>query len=299
MSKETYLARYFVIVHKLQSQRYCSFEELMEHTERRLDNMHLLDKSMEQGLSLRTFQRDKNEIRRILGIEIEYSKSEKAYFISHSETGNMNIRRMLEAYDIFHSLKLAQGLSKYIHLEKRKPQGTEHLYLLLHAIKEKRLIKFNYEKWEEEEITKRSTEPYALKEFRNRWYLLARDRKDGMVKSFGLDRLSEPELTTEKFSVTEEYDVEETYRYCFGIVGPTGEKPEEIILSFNPFQGKYIQALPLHETQEVILNNKKEFRIKLTLFVTHDFVMELLSFGKNVKIVQPKSLAEEVKERKG
>ena len=71
--------------------------------------------------------------------------------------------------------------------------------------------------------------------------------------------------------------------------------PQEIILSFNAFQGKYIKSLPLHETQQVLIDNKNELQIKLKLYVTHDFVMELLSFGDNVKVLKPQSLITEIK----
>ena len=78
---------------------------------------------------------------------------------------------------MFNSLNLAQDLTPFIHLEKRRPQGTENLYGLLHAIKNRLQIKFNYQKFWEEELSQRLVEPYALKEFKNRWYIMAKDSK--------------------------------------------------------------------------------------------------------------------------
>ena len=49
----------------------------------------------------------------------------------------MNFQRMIEAFDMFNSLNLAQDMTPFIHLEKRKPQRTENLYGILHAIKNK------------------------------------------------------------------------------------------------------------------------------------------------------------------
>ena len=71
--------------------------------------------------------------------------------------------------------------------------------------------------------------------------------------------------------------------------------PKEIILSFNPSQGKYIKSLPLHETQQILIDNEHELRIQLTLFITHDFVMELLAHGDTVTVIQPQILIDEVK----
>ena len=85
------------------------------------------------------------------------------------------------------------------------------------------------------------------------------------------------------------------YKYCFGIISPNGHKPEEIELSFDPFQGKYIKTLPLHESQQILIDNEEELRIKLTLFITHDFFMELLSYGENLRVIKPESLINDLK----
>jgi predicted DNA-binding transcriptional regulator YafY len=37
-------------------------------------------------------------------------------------------------------------------------------------------------------------------------------------------------------------------------------------------------------------------KIKLNLCITQDLIMELLSFGDNMKVIQPKRLADELKE---
>ena len=66
-------------------------------------------------------------------------------------------------------------------------------------------------------------------------------------------------------------------------------------MSFAPFQGQYVKSLPLHESQEVLIDNEEELRIKLTLFTTHDFFMELLSHGENLRVIKPTSLIDDLK----
>jgi len=258
--------------------------------------LQMQDDTLNVGFSKRTFQRDIKEIRNIFGVDIEYSKSQKGYFISQSEMENMNFQRMIEAFDMFNSLNLAQDLKPFIHLEKRRPQGTENLYGLLHAIKNKLQIKFSYQKFWEDESNIRTAEPYALKEFKNRWYILAKDMTDEIIKSFALDRLTNLDITKKSFDYPKTFDIEENYRYCFGIISPNGKKPEEIILSFDPYQGKYIKSLPLHDTQQILIDNDKELQVKLKLCITFDFVMELLSFADNMKVVKPKLLIKEIKQ---
>ena len=296
MSKRGYISRYLLILKKLKSKQYSSFEELDNYMESQFEYLQMQDDTLNIGFSKRTLQRDIREIRNIFGIEIEYSKTFKGYYISQSEAENMNFQRMMEAFDMFNSLNLAQELTPFIYLEKRKPQGTENLYGLLHAIKNRLQIKFSYQKYWEDEISHRTVEPYALKEFKNRWYVMAKDKADGATKSFSLDRLTRLEITNTDYNYPDHHNIDQSYRYCFGIISPNDEQPYDIILSFDPFQGKYIKSLPLHDTQEILMDNDTEVRIKLRLYITHDLLMELLSFGETMKVLQPQRLINELKE---
>ncbi len=295
MSKKGYISRYLLIIKKLKAKPYTSYEELKNYIENQIEFLQMLDDQLSVGLSLRTLQRDIKEISNNFGIDIEYSRSGKGYHIIQSEAENMNFQRMMEAFDLFNSLNLSRDLSPFIHLEKCKPQGTENLYGLLHAIKNKLQIKFAYQKFWDDDISQRVTEPYAMKEFKNRWYVIAKDIKDGKVKSFALDRLSGLEITTKTFIYPVKYNIEEHYRFCFGIIDPNIGEPEDIILSFDPIEGKYIKTLPLHSSQQILIDNNQELRIKLKLFVTYDLIMELLSHGYDLKVIQPISLIDEIK----
>ena len=288
MSKRESIARYNLIIKKLRKQP-ADFEQISTYLS--------LESELQEynfNVSKRTFQRDLDDIRSLYNIDIVYDFSRKVYFIDLEEQPELN-ERILEAFDTFNALNITDRLSNYIHFEKRRPQGTENLYGLLHAIKNKVQISFSYKKFWEDEMSQRTAEPYALKEFKNRWYVLANDLKDNKVKSFALDRLTELEITRKKYQLPIDFDVNEHYKYCFGIISPNEHQPQEVILSFDPFQGKYIKTLPLHESQVILKDHEEELLIKLTLFLTHDFLMEILSYGDNVKVIQPESLIEDLK----
>lgn len=288
MSKRESITRYNLIIKKLRKQP-ATFREISDYLS--------LESDLQEynfNVSKRTFQRDLEDIRLLYNIDIVYDFSRKVFFIDFDEQPEVN-ERILEAFDTFNALNISDRLSNFIHFEKRRPQGTENLYGLLHAIKNKVQISFSYQKFWEDEITIRTTEPYALKEFKNRWYVLANDLKDKKVKSFALDRLSELEITSKKFQLPNDFNVNEHFKYCFGIISPNEHKPQEVILSFVPFQGKYIKTLPLHESQEILKDNESELLVKLTLFITLDFFMEILSHGDNVKVIQPDSLIADLK----
>lgn len=288
MTKRESVLRYIHIMNKLRIGP-ATFEQidayLLRHSELQESNFNM---------SKRQFQRDLKDIESIFEVEIKFDFRRKIYAINEDESSEMSQRRM-EALDTFNALKMGESSSRSIHFEKRKPQGTENFYGLLHAIKNQLQISFTYQKYWEAELTNRTVKPYALKEFRNRWYLLANDLKDSQVKSFAFDRLSELEISNKRFQPNENFDVNQYYKYCFGIISPSDHELQEVILSFDPFQGKYIKSLPLHETQEILVDNDEEIRIKMKIYLTYDFRMEILSHGENVKVIQPASLIEDVK----
>lgn len=288
MSKRETIARYNLIINKLRKHP-ATFTEIAEYLafESELQEYNF-------NVSKRTFQRDIEDIRSLYSIDIQYDFSRRVYHIDIDEQLEQN-KRILEAFDTFNALNISDRLSNHIHFEKRRPQGTENLYGLLHAIKNETQISFSYQKFEADEVTHRIAEPYAIKEFKNRWYVLANDLKDQKVKSFALDRLSKLEITRRKFQLPHDFNVNEHFKYCFGIISPNNEKPREVILSLDPLQGKYIKTLPLHESQEILKDDETELLIKLKLFITHDFVMEILSLGENVKVIQPLSLITKIK----
>jgi len=289
MSVRETIMRYHLIISKLRK-RPLTFKELSEELAR---------ESVFRGYDLltgiRTFQRDLENIRAIYNLEIAFDFRRGVYFFNPDEHSESDLR-MVEALDLFNALKVSENISGVIHFEKRRPKGTENLNGLLHAIRNRFQIDFTYVKYWEDQTSQRVAEPYALKEFRNRWYLLAVDHKDRKMKVFGLDRLSNLAISNRKFSYPRTFDAEGFFSHCFGIIVPEDEKPEEVILSFEPHEGKYIQSLPLHSSQEILTDNGEELRVRLRLFLTEDFIMEILSHGPKVKVIQPTRLAKIIRE---
>ncbi len=245
-------------------------------------------------VSKRQFQRDIKDISSVFELEIVYDARMGVYLINEDELSDISNRR-IEAFDVFNAFRIGQNIPQHIQFEKRKPIGTEHLFDLLQAIKKRQVCSFTYQKYWETDGTQRQVEPLGLKEYKNRWYLISKDINDEKIKSFAIDRLSNLKVEKQTFQYPENYRIEDDYRYCFGIIRPTKGDPEEVILSFDPIQGKYIKSLPLHDSQTIVVENADELRIKMNVHVTYDLLMEILSYGQYVKVIQPKSLAIELK----
>ena len=283
MSKRDYLIRYLLIIKKLRNSKCATFREINDYFHREFE---LIDGPKE--ISLRTFQRDLTEIRTIFNIAIKCNKLNQ-YYIEEDDYQDYN-SRLLEAFDIINSFQISYQLKPYILLEKRCPLGTQHLNGILHAIQNRYVLDFIYRKFYTETSGVREVEPYALKEYKGRWYLVSKDFKDNLIKIFALDRISDLSISNKKFSYPAGFDPNEYFRNCFGVIVPKKSEPVEIELSFEPLQGKYIKSYPLHESQIILEDNAKELRISLVLNETEDLIMELLSFGSEMKVLKPQSL---------
>ena len=290
MSKSDSITRHHLIIQKIRS-RPRSFNEISHYLETESEIQ-----AYNFNLSLRTFQRDLKDIRKIYNIDIQFDRLKSVYKINEEFNQGAN-ERMFEAYEIFNALNLSDKLSEHFHFETRRPQGTAYLHSLLNAIKKEVQIQFDYLNFKTGEINRRKVEPYSLKEFRNRWYVISKDLEDENqeIKNFALDRISDLEITNTPFSSVKNFNVNDHFKHCFGIVGPNAEAPEELILSFPAYQGNFIKSLPLHTSQEILIDNEEELRIKLTVYITYDFEIELLSLGKNLKVIQPESFALKLK----
>ncbi|MEJ8597261.1 WYL domain-containing protein [Riemerella anatipestifer] len=271
-----------------------SFQEIENYLKEKFEEKDILD---QLKFTERTFLRDKKAILEISGIEISYSRANNAYYISNEE---------LELYEenIFDNLLLVEayrevkGRENIMLFEKRKARGLQHLHGLIHAIVNKKVICFTYQKFWTDEKFERIVEPYALKEFEHRWYLLAKDHQSKgdktFMKTFGLDRISDLDVKNKTFK-RETYEPQKAFEYSFGIIAPNGEEPQEIVLSFDWHQGNYIKALPLHPSQKIISETNDELVISIFVVPTYDFEREILSYGDRVRIVEPESFKARIK----
>ena len=290
MSKLIYFKRYLYIIDRLRS-RPSSFAELQEYVIRKLEKEDI-DTNFEYAI--RTFERDKKDILNLFGIVIQYDRKDKTYFIDEEEIEDQSVTRMIDAFSIHHALQEGNKLSPSVFLEKRKSLGTEHIHGIIHAIQNSYILKFTHKKHWEDFTTQREVKPIAIKESQQRWYLVALDKKNDMVKTFGLDRISNLQITDAKFKPFK-FDVEKEFQHAFGVL--TDETKQKIILKFSWQQGNYVKSFPLHQSQRIVEENKDSVLVEIAIHPTNDIIMEILKQGSNVKVIAPISLQNEIKNR--
>ena len=290
MSKLIYFKRYLYVIDRLRS-RPCSFNDLQEHVMRKLENDDI-DTTFEYAI--RTFERDKKDIATLFGIDIHYNRKDKTYAIDEAEIEDQSVTRMIDAFSIHHALQEGNKLSPSVFLEKRKSLGTENIYGIIHAIQNGYILQFTYQKHWEDFSTQRMVYPIAIKESQQRWYLVALDKKNDFVKTFGLDRISNLKVTDTKFKPFA-YKVEKEFQHAFGV--ETYSPAEKVVLEFSKQQGNYIKTFPLHESQRIIEETEYSVILEIFIHTTNDIKMELLKYGSDVKVLSPISLQNEIKNR--
>jgi predicted DNA-binding transcriptional regulator YafY len=288
MSKRESIQRYTLIINYLRRSN-ANFKEIINYLERESEIQEY-----KFTISKRTFQRDIKDIESMYGIEIKCNKSTGYYSILEEENDNEQLA-ILEAFDLYNALSVAKNYNGLIQFEQRKPKGTEHIFGILHAIKNQLNVELLYKKNYALNDEKRMVEPIMLKEFKGRFYLIAHDHNKNDIRTFGLDRTKKIEITTKHFSKRSHFDVNNYFKNAFGIIAPQDEKPQRVVISFDCEQGKYLQDYPLHHSQKIIIESHTEIQFELNILITYDFMMELFSYGPEIKIISPFSLVENMK----
>ncbi|NDV66877.1 YafY family protein [Bacteroides sp. 224] len=290
-----FLQRWMFIIDKIYAHPYISMQEL-EYAVK--NEMLYYDGIEDIGISVRTIERDLAEIRNspYMDISIEFCRKQRGYYIPKNEKSLSKLNRLFELSSLFSF----SDLKDIVYLENRKSKGLEHRFRLITAIQNSVEIIIEYSKYQTQADNKlRYLQPYGLREFKNRWYLLAievneKNENEKSIKTWGLDRIKVLTITNRKFKKDKTIRLKDQFEHCFGIYADKKMKAETIILSFTPLRGKYIDSCPLHESQQVLINNEEEFRIALTVKLTPDLITELFTYSGEMKVIKPQSLNEKL-----
>lgn len=293
-SKRGYISRYVLIMECLQKNDYSNYEKIKQYIE---DNGFKVG-DFGVGVSKSTIERDIKELASLLGITIQNKRNHGYYIDKDERINNEDCVKMMEDIDLY-SFKIMtrQATAANICFETRRTRGMENLHGLYHAVINCFEISFVYDDYWQDEPRPVTVQPFALKEFRNRWYVIARNTEKGIIYNYALERLSDLKLSNQPFIKPTAFSVETFYEHCFGITPPdVNGEPQDVVLWFDTRQGKYIKSLPLHHSQAIEFDNEDGLQVRLRVFLSYEFKMELLSYGSDVQVMQPQCLIDEMKE---
>ncbi|MGM9817134.1 MAG: helix-turn-helix transcriptional regulator [Lepagella sp.] len=286
----TQLQKYTWLIDTIRYAVRISHKDLSERWERNRD--------MSDGkpLSRATFNRWRDAIFDQFGISIECQKEAGyLYFIANPEDIDQNRLKkwMLDSFAVSNTIRENLALKGRI-LVDEIPSGRNHFTTILEAMKENRRVMITYHPFNQEYGYTFPIEPYCIKLFEKRWYVLGRNNR-GNIRVYGLDRLDESEMTEETFKMPKGFDAADFFATTFGIVIGHDMKPERIVIRAYGDHKHYMRSLPLHPSQELVEEQEDYADFKLYLAPTYDFVMKLLQAGAMVEVISPATLRREIK----
>ncbi len=207
------------------------------------------------------------------------------------------VDRLLDGLEITKTLgKNQRKLGKFIQIDKSPYyKGSELLGELIGAIANEQVLEIKYKKFGAEHAKPVIMHPYMLKEYRNMWYILGYVEQYERVIVFALDRIEQMSILNKAYFKPEKaYFNAETF--FADTVGVTVSKnpPEKVLLLFSTLQGKYIEAQPIHRSQQIIENTEKGCLVELEVVINPELKMQILSYGANVEVLAPPSFVEEI-----
>lgn len=254
---------------------------------------------MSEGLPMvrSTFNRHKDAIEDMFGIYIECDKKDGfRYYIGNAEVLEEDSIQnwMLSTMSVSGMLSDSKAVHDRILLETI-PSNGDNLHTFIDAMKSSNRIHLTYHRYGAEFDTEMIVDPYCVKLFNRRWYALVRSKGGKSFFLVSFDRVKALEITTEKFVIDEDFDAAAWFKECYGIV--RNEEFNLTTIKIRAFGREvyYLRDLPLHHTQKEVETTDKYSDFELTLRPTPDFFTPLLSRGAQIKVMEPKWIADEVK----
>jgi predicted DNA-binding transcriptional regulator YafY len=319
------LLRYRVIDRCLNNKgkAYPSKEQLREACEEALYGSH------GESISVSTIEKDlwamRNEGELGFYAPIAYSKEHKGYYyeeegytiqnISLSEEEIESIRfaantllqfkgipifnqyehaieKIIDRLEISPQLSDANAISFVQFEQSEKQKGTEYLSPLLLAIKENKVVFFSYQKFGEDKETAYEVEPYLLKEYRNRWYLIARVAGKSAFRTFGLDRFESIRIAEQSFKSEQNFNPDIFFKHSIGI-SRIEDAPSLVIIKFENSEEPYLRTQPIHHSQEIKKFNDY-FLVELFVMETYELYSLIMGFGNKAEVLEPKSMRQRI-----
>lgn len=232
-----------------------------------------------------TFNRHRDAILDMFGVIIDCNKqSGYKYYIANPEVLDDDTieRWMLSTLTVGSVLSDSMAIQDRIILEN-VPAGEEYLQTIIHAIKSNRKLKMGYKRFGTANYES-TVEPYALKLWNQRWYLLAYTGRH--IATYSLDRITSLSITDHTFSMPGDFSPHDYFKEYFGVLTDDTPMARVVIRSYG-FTPDYLRTLPLHPSQQEIFSNEEYTDFAYDIRPSFDFCDHLLSYGDGIEVLEP------------
>ena len=249
-----------------------------------------------EELSERQFHRYTDAVEELFDIEIKYSRSQRGYVVADREgIDNMGMRKwLIQTFSVNNILHESQELKNRILLED-VPSGQQYLTTIVDAMRKSVALSMTYQSFGKTEPSTFEVEPYCVKLFEQRWYMLGMSDK---LRIYALDRIKALEPTERKFNLPKEFDAEKLFADHYGIIiGDEEFDVGPVALKVDSWQSKYLRTLPLHHSQVEVERTEEYSIFEYRLSPSFDFQQKLLSMGNSVGVLAPVALKDIIRKK--
>lgn len=245
----------------------------------------------------RTFDYHRKEIEMIFDLNIVCDKHDNTYHIEDDDGyRNGEVRRwLINSFAMTSVIREGRELEDRISLEQI-PSAEPFLSIVIQAMRENKVLDLHYQSYERETPTVHMLHPYAVKLFKQRWYVIGLSEKKNRILIFSMDRIQELIITEQKYCYPKQFSIHDYYRDSFGIIIDDKLESQRIRLKVMNNQACYFRSLPLHASQKEIENHSEYSVFEYWLKPTYDFEQEILSHREDVEVLEPVQLREIIKE---
>lgn len=286
------LQKYTWLIETIRRAGKISFSDLSDRWER---NKDLSDS---RPLHRATFNHWRDAIWDQFGIIISCErKGGYNYFIENPEEIDEDRLKkwMLDSFAVSNVIGENLSLKDRI-LVDEIPSGRRHLTSILEAMKQSRVIDIAYHAFSSPRAFTFPIEPYCVKLFENRWYVMGFTQRNASIRAYALDRIETVSLTDRRFSLPDRFSAREHFADYYGIVTGYDVTAEQIVIRANADHKHYLKSLPLHHSQQLLEECDEYADFELRVAPTYDFVMKLLQAGPRIEVLHPASLRREMKQ---
>ncbi len=246
-------------------------------------------------IPLKTFHNHRHAIEAMFDINIECNRRGGYYYYIENaddvERGGVR-QWLINTFAVNNLINESHKLKSRI-LFEQIPSGQLFLTTIIEAMRDGISIEVSYQSFSSNEPHTAILQPYCLKVFKQRWYIVAHNGEN--VRIYSLDRISEIASADQTYILPEDFDGDTFFANSYGIIVDERIKAEEVVIKAYGIKAKYIDSLPLHPSQKIVEQNETSTTFSIYISPTYDFKQELLSHGAEVEVVSPVWFREDVK----
>ena len=136
--------------------------------------------------------------------------------------------------------------------------------------------------------------PWYIKQYNNRWFLMAYDAEADRISNYALDRIQNFNVEEDvAYIPNKEVDFGHYFDDVFGVtIPPSDVEKIRVLLQFSKKQYPYIVSKPLHHSQDIVDAENRILAVEVR--PTYEFTQLILSFGFDVKVLEPEPFKQEI-----